>query len=623
MMYKVLLCLGFLYSFVRSEIKITSTPKNYSDVIECISAIISTYKKHNVFLLADEVDRVEIANDILEVLQEPRTILNPDNFTSTEGLYLFFGMRGYSYIDVLHKMKINYRSQFLIVWTQPDARLIEVQKTFDDFWGFEIVKVASLVEMKYGSIFLYTYYPYTATRCSDAGPPILLDSWDTKTKSFLKKADIFASKKVSNLQKCNLLCSGTHNPPDSIVIKNGENEYEFGGIGGMIFKFTANHLNFTPVVTRISDTTNSYEGAYSNDTSVLGKDILTRKIDIGFGKFSTASDMSDGISFAKELEMDCFTWAVPWRAGDSPPVWKKYVDEFYSEVWMLIFVSLFVAFLVLYHLSLFAEDKKHFKDTAFLMIFVFSTFLGSAIKLITRSTPTRSFLTFWLLYSFVIVTAYQAALGSIVTIPAEILNLDSVTDVLNSKFSITGSPQMYYVLNSSSSTNPNIRELVKRFEVLPPGDFLPVMKRVVTDRDVAVFAEKRFLLYSNTQLKDLNVTGSVHVMPECLIKLPSSPMLLRSGSPYQIPIDQTITRLLESGIIAHWSALDHSLENQSGRSAFSELDFITLRGAFSVWLFGNSLALLCFLFEVFTEKWFKKYEVVDVKIGPNQLPYLN
>ncbi|XP_039294131.1 uncharacterized protein LOC111061495 [Nilaparvata lugens] len=566
-----------------------------------------TYKKHNVFLLADEVDRVEIANDILEVLEEPRTILNPDNFTSTEGLFLFFGKKGYSYVDVLHKMKINYRSQFLIVWTQPDARLVEVQQTFDDFWAFEIVKVASLVEMKYGSIYLYTYHPYTATRCSDTGPPIFLDSWDTKTKSFVKKADIFASKKVSNLQKCNLLCSGTHNPPDSIVIKNGENDYEFGGIGGMIFKFTANHLNFTPVVTRISDTTNSYEGAYSNDTSVLGKDILSRKIDIGFGKFSTASDMSDGISFAKELEMDCFTWAVPWRAGESPPVWKKYVDEFYSEVWILIFVSL-------------QETLQGYNIPD---DFVFSTFLGSAIKIITRSTPTRSFLSFWLLYSFVIVTAYQAALGSIVTIPAEILNLDSVTDVLNSKFSITGSPQMYYVLNSSSSTNPNIRELVKRFEVLPPGDFLPVMKRVVTDRDVAVFAEKRFLLYSNTQLKDLNVTGSAHVMPECLIKLPSSPMLLRSGSPYQIPIDTTITRLLESGIIAHWSALDHSLENRSGRSAFSELDFITLRGAFSVWLFGNSLAFLCFLFEVFTEKWFKKYEVVDIRVGANQLPFIN
>ncbi|XP_075214888.1 glutamate receptor ionotropic, kainate 4-like [Lycorma delicatula] len=479
--------------------------------------------------------------------------------------------------------------------------------------------------MKYGGIYLYTYYPYTSTRCSDPGPPVFLDSWNLVDRSFVKDINIFAPKKVSNLQSCPLQCSGTHTPPDSIITIKGNNTYEFGGLGGLIFNFIAEHLNFTPVITRITDTTNSYEGVYSNDTSVLAKDILSRKVDIGFGKFSRSTDMHKDIIFAKETGIDCFTWAVPFRAGQAPSIWKTYVNEFYGLVWILISISLILAVIVLFILARSVrKERKDFKSIFYIILFIISTVLGSQLKLTPSNNIVRIFVVHWLLYTLVIVAAYQASLGSIVTVPAEIGNLQTIDEILDSHFGITGSPQMYYVLNASTSTTKQVAKLLQRFEVQPPGEFLPVMRRVVVNRNVVVFANQRLLMYSNSKLKDLNITGiTAHVIPDCLLKSPSSPMLLRRGSPYRIPVDIMLNRLVESGIIEHWSALENEKEDNSNRAQFVQLYFRHLKGAFSVLLCGEIVAIFVFILEIISFKWFDFVKIPEISDTDKHLmPYM-
>lgn len=628
MLAQLCVCAIIILSYTWASLKLNYAlnTNNHMEICSSVSKISEKYPDKNILLLSEEVSKSPISEMLLKSLNKPKYIISTSNLTKQEGLFILFGQKGHSYKEVLEKLSLNSDSKFLIIWLQPDAKVLDVQILFSEFWSFEVTNAVSLVEMKYGGIYLYTYYPYTTIRCSDPGPPVFLDSWNSSNQSFVKNIDIFTPKKVSNLQSCPLQCSGTHTPPDSIITDKGNNTYEFLGLGGLIFNFISQHLNFTPVITRVTDTTNSYEGVYSNDTSVLVKDIISRKVDIGFGKFSRSTDMQHGVTFAKETGVDCFTWAVPFRAGKLPSMWKTFTNEFYTIVWILILISLISAVLILFILSHVArKERNEYRNIIYVVLFIISTFLSSQLRITPSSNVLRVFVVHWFLYSLVIIAAYQASLGSIVTVPPEISNLKTINDILQSQLSITGSPQMYYVLNASTSTTGKIKELLKRFEVQPPGEFLPVMKRVVLDRNVVVFANQRLLTYSNLQLKDLNITEvKAYIVQSCLIKSPSSPMLLRNGSPYRIPIDNLLSRLLESGIIEHWAALhDQQEDNNSNVPKFTQLHFRHLRGAFTVLLTGELIAAVVFILELICNKWFhfmKKSPVIENE--EYAIPYL-
>lgn len=573
---------------------------SYTSIYECVLDITDKYTGRRTFIfLTDEVENSPFAETLLQHLDGRREVVSRQNLTQQEGFFIFIVHRNRYYSKILESLTSVDNSRFLLIWLQPESNLLQVRSVFEEFWKFEFLDVIALVEMKYGGLSIYTYFPFTNTRCSDSGPPVLIDTWSQKNQMFTRQKNLFDRfEKVYNLHGCSIQCSGSHRPPDSIIEQITNTTYNYSGSGGLLFKFIAYHMNFTPVISRISDTTLNYEGAYANDSSITAKDVANKKVDIGFGMFSRLLDLHPKVSFVKETSMDCFTWAVPVGAAAGPSMWTTYIGEFSGLTWLLIGVYIIIAFVVLYFISKYAiNEDKRFKNHITLGFFVYNSFLGAPVEEKPKTTSLRSFVAPWLYYSLVLSAAYQASLGSFATVPSGVANIEDTSQLLETKFSITGSPQMFYILNASMDTSDAIKVLLKRFEVLPPGNFFPMVERIVLQRDVALFAAKGLLSFFNSKLKSNNLTAS-YLQPQCVIKSPSSALIVRRVSPLREPLSLITGRLFEAGMLIRWESKSKPEDRFDSVLGTSKLYLQQMQGAFTLLISGLILSTIVFIAEL-------------------------
>ncbi|XP_046663010.1 ionotropic receptor 21a-like [Homalodisca vitripennis] len=432
----------------------------------------------------------------------------------------------------------------------------------------------------------------------------MIDTWSNALNRFTRNTDLFSRKnKVYNLHGCPLKCAGAHRPPDSVIEETKNKTYNLSGIGGLLFETIAIKMNFTPVISRVVDVTSNYDPVFANDSSTLSIDVGSKKVDIAFGIFSRLLDFHPKISFVMETNMDCFTWAVPPNAGVGPSMWTTYVGEFSWITWVLIICFLISVIPVFYFLTYLAfNEDNNFKEWGFLSFFVYFTFLGASVEEKPHSNVLRVFLAPWLFYCLVLGAAYNAQLGSFATVPTKVGNIENPADLLKTSFGITGAPQMFHVLNASINTSDVIRSLLKRFEVLPPGNFLPVIEKVVTDRNLAVFSTKSLLAYSNEKLKARNMPTS-YLQPSCVIKSPSSPMIVPRVSPLLEPLSGIIHRLFEAGILSRWESEAKQRNKRDSFQLEPKLYLQQMQGAFLLLISGLMLSVAVFIAEVVTYRW--------------------
>ncbi|XP_054279170.1 uncharacterized protein LOC128997555 [Macrosteles quadrilineatus] len=467
-----------------------------------------------------------------------------------------------------------------------------------------MLDVVALVKMKYGGLAVYTYFPYTKTQCADSGAPVMMDTWGESNHRFTRDRNLYDRKnKVYNLYGCPLKCAGVHRPPDSIIEETGNKTYNLSGIGGLLFETVAEKMNFTPIITRVVDVTSNYDAIYSNDSSSIAIDVATKKADIGFGIFTRLLDYHPQVALVKETDMDCFTWAVPAEAGVGPSMWSTYIGEFSIITWVLIMFTLVLVVVIFYLLSRLSKNEDpDFTKWDVLFFYVYFTFLGASVEEKPRSNIIRSFLAPWLFYCLVLIAAYNAQLGSFATVPTRSGNIEDTADLLKTEFSITGAPQMFYILNASVKSSYAIKMLLKRFEVLPPGNFLPVVEKVVLNRNTAVFSTKSLLSYINGRLKSLHLP-TCYLQQQCVIKAPSSPVIVRKVSPLREPLSAIVHRLFEAGILSRWETQAKHQRNIETFHYEPKLYMEQMQGAFLLLISGLLLSVLVFVVELVVHRW--------------------
>uniref|UniRef100_A0A1B6ECL1 Uncharacterized protein n=1 Tax=Clastoptera arizonana TaxID=38151 RepID=A0A1B6ECL1_9HEMI len=573
---------------------------SYVSVLECVLDITDKYSGRRTFIfLSEEIENNQFAETLILNLSGVKEIVSPQNLTNQEGFFIFIARKNRYYSKILESITSVDNSRFLLIWLQPESNLLQVRSVFEEFWKFEFLDVIALVEMKYGGLSIYTYFPFTNTRCSDSGPPVLIDTWSHRNSMFTRQKKLYDRyEKIYNLYGCPIQCSGSNRPPDSIIEQLTNTTYNYSGSAGLLFKFITLHMNFTPIINRVSDTTLNNEGNFVNESSVIANDVASRRVDIGFGMFSRLLDLHSKISFVKETNMDCFTWAVPTGAADGPSMWSTYVGEFSWVIWLLICIYIIIAYFVLRFISNYAKNENaQFKNLVNLGFFVYNSFIGAPINELPRTTSFRSFVAAWLYYSLVLSAAYQASLGSFATVPASIANIEDTTQLSRTKFSITGSPQMFYILNSSSDTSYAIRTLLKRFEVLPPGYILPNIERIVVQRDVAVFAAKGLLSFFNNKLRSNNLSVT-YLQSQCVIKSPASPLIVRRVSPLLEPLSVIVGRLFEAGMLIRWESISKPVEMNANGLITPKLYLKQMQGAFTFLITGLIVSFIVFIAEL-------------------------
>lgn len=180
-----------------------------------VNKIIDEYLgSRSVVMFADEVHRSELGQRLLVDMSHPRLLVSSADLRLANGLIVYLrhwdDLQSADYDMVLSRLPSSDHSRHMVLWggvrDLSDANdridLHRIQVTFEAFWQYQLIDVAVLVPVSTGSIRVYTFNPYTGSRCNKAGPPIMINIWSSWINAFLKPNKVFGlENKLKNLHK--------------------------------------------------------------------------------------------------------------------------------------------------------------------------------------------------------------------------------------------------------------------------------------------------------------------------------------------------------------------------------------------------------------------------------------
>lgn len=169
-----------------------------------VNSIIDEYVDNRpVIMFAEEVRQSELGQRLLADMIHPRLLVSAGDLRPANGLLVYLKQRNgrsTDYETVLGRLPSSDHSRHMVLWggvrdgragNDDHVDLHQVQVMFETFWQYQLIDVAVLVPTSTGSIRVYAFNPYTASRCNKAGPPIMINIWSGWINAFVKPDRVF------------------------------------------------------------------------------------------------------------------------------------------------------------------------------------------------------------------------------------------------------------------------------------------------------------------------------------------------------------------------------------------------------------------------------------------------
>lgn len=168
---------------------------------DCVQNISQTYSAGRNFIFITEQINSDLSEYLVKNLSHGLKIITSiNNVSQNMGLFIFFQDKERSHAEILEKIPANNVMRFVVIFDyQERIDLRQIQNVMEEFWAFQMIDVIALIPYKISrNIRVYTYYPFSPTRCGETGPPILINVWNSLNKAFLNKHNLFSRvKKVT------------------------------------------------------------------------------------------------------------------------------------------------------------------------------------------------------------------------------------------------------------------------------------------------------------------------------------------------------------------------------------------------------------------------------------------
>ncbi|PSN38666.1 Ionotropic receptor 548 [Blattella germanica] len=219
-----------------------------------------------------------------------------------------------------------------------------------------------------------------------------LDRWVSERTGFLRKADLYPVKAVSDMRGCTLKVDLILDPPLGAVFLKNKGTYFIGTYGMMLqtsAEFLNIHLSYTVRQSR----------RYTAD--IVAPIFLTHKF------FSTECIVS------YPYFMDTVTWYVPVF---QIPKWQGPIRVFSMSMWINVTVAYVLGSFTFWLLG--KHDQQSYRDVSTIFLNTLKTYIGVGVRVKYRGVGVL-FLIVWLLYCMQIYTAYQSILTGFLVNPGD------------------------------------------------------------------------------------------------------------------------------------------------------------------------------------------------------------
>lgn len=581
--------------------------KTNMEVVSCVLSILKAKtededeRKIIVFLAEDKREndvweKIIIGSDEQRIIVSTQHILN--NYE--RHVYVFFVKAGRTFQDILYFA--DKRSYFIGISDDTYSRDL-MYNFFKQFFDASIEDVLLLIPNGNG-VYLYTSYPYSETHCNQCGPPVLVNTF--MNGHFSRKYNLFPFKKHWNLYGCEVIGIGNRQPPDALMVVGKRGEIKFTKITKEILTMLSRKMNFKPkIVTSIRPSNNAsleHSWFFYNDSVELIINHLEKElVEFAIGHFSwLAFSGNKHLQLGKESRTECYTWAIPSRAGKRRSYITSYINEFDSLSWILFGNILLFTFVVLYLIRLFLRQNRPYQSAANVLSYIVATVLNQPMFIRPRSMSLRVFLCHWFAYVLVITTAYQATLWSFLTIPWQVDDIHTIQELAESSLKFGGGPQMLSILKRMNA-NKDIKKIIEKFTLLQPSGFQEIIGRIERDRDIAIFGERQHMEYYAMKYSKANHRYAVQIMEGCVTQTVATPFLVKNGSPLYRPMNQALTQILQTGFMRKMKSYYGFKRTFSTKLTYpseSPLRMDTFEGIFFILIMGYVLATLVFILEV-------------------------
>ncbi|KAG8322084.1 hypothetical protein J6590_029782 [Homalodisca vitripennis] len=404
-----------------------------------------------------------------------------------------------------------------------------------------------------GKINIYTSYPYSGNHCSgsESGSPAKIATF--LNGNFTEKVNLFGVDKYWNMHGCTLTCLGNGQSPDASLTIDKNGAIVFKRTSKELMEILNEKLNFKTeiILPQSNDSDLEHSWFFYNDTvKDITEHLASEQVDFAMGVFSRLAFANDSaLLFGKETRSECYTWAVPFGAGQDRSIYANYLGEFSVIFWIFLVLSVLVVVIFMLGITKIIGEDIILQHPLNAFEYTFLTILNQPCRVDSKHWALRIFLAHWLLYVLVLVTAYQASLWSLMTIPWQGYNILSLPDLLDSPLEIAGPQQMYNILTTMPTNNTYVKKMMTNFTVLPASAFKDIIERIKSSRDLALFGDKWHLKSYSQDIDTVYVKAKVYFVDGCLVQSVATPLLFPPGSPLFIPFNTILTRLVQSGLM--------------------------------------------------------------------------
>lgn len=594
------------------------------NMVKCVMEIVDVYvERRTVVLYTEEEKESNLWVEVIRNIKKPFMVVSQQRkLRDTDKLVVvLFPRPDTNYTALLQRSRKD--TYYILVGTEEfDGEIMS--SLLSQFHNTKMINDILLIPTDQ-NIDIYTSFPFSANHCAQTGPPVKIDSYIDG--EFEKNINLFHRKKYWNMHGCTLTCLANRQQPEATLARGKDGEIVFEGLMKDLVNILQEKLNFKLKIILPESQNSSLDRSwffYNDTVEQITEYLSSGKVDFAMGVFSRLAFTNDSaITFGKEIRFECYTWAVPIRAGKKRSIIMNYIDEFSFSFWMLFIISIIIAVFIVVGITTILAENTSLQSPLNAFQYIFSTILNQPYPVRPKPWSLRVFIGHWLVYVLVITTAYQASLWSFMTIPWQVHNIQNLQDLLESNLEIGGAQQMLNILKSMKSNNENVKKMIKKFKVLPPSDFRDIIDRIQNKRDFAVFGEKKHLSSYSKDMTKFFDKDKVFFVDGCLLESLATPLLFSSGSPLYKPINTMLIRMLQSGLLQKFGTLNGEENHEASSNQQSDfkqhsavMTLTQLKGIFIILLFGYGISFVVFCLEIIISNMSSGRRRVKVIIGP-------